>query len=353
MNQSIPFSKSPLDFKSPSSEAANGNGTMLNGISTQHKPIPAAVYTSLPTLRAKSHFLEPVDDDIDTFLTQDQDVSRITRIYDMLWMAGRPMPARPLTRLNMIGLDVIPTDQADLHLLKVPKRIFVKPLPVYLLCAEFWSRYLCGKSNETLHRQVTGFLVSYVWLIRSELDLKIARELSLVPEELEWVRWKEFVSDFTSRVDVNVLDEVDKRYHFGELRLGRINTIYRLRYFHTNFVRGYLYEYNRYVIFFERNFGWLLGVFVYFSIILSAMQVGSSIPPLSTSHTFQRAAYGFVAFSIVAVVAFMVFVAVVFSAIYLFNMVQAIGHPKRAKADREKYRVRGRGSKIKTSSEIC
>lgn len=344
MDRAIPFSKSPLDFKSSPHET-------VNGTSPHHKPIPPEVYVSLPTLRAKSHFLEPVSDDIDNFVSQDQDVSRITRIYPLLWMAGRPMPARPLTRLKMIGLDVIPTDQADLHLLKVPKRIFVKPLPVYLLCAEFWARYLCG--SEKLHREACGFLVSYVWLIRSELDLKIATELNLVSDKLEWARWKEFVSSFMARIDINALDEVDERYHFGELRLGRINTVYRLRFFHTNFVRGYLYEYNRYVVFFERNFGWLLGVFVYFSIILSAMQVGSSIPPLSTSHMFQRAAYGFVAFSIVAVIAFLVFVAVVFSAIYLFNMVQAIGHQKRAKADRKKYRVRGRGSKVKTSSEIC
>ena len=314
--------------------------------------MPIEIENSLPTLRVTDeHFLEPVLPDIPAFIFQDLDVSRITRIYGYLWMAGRPMPARPLTRIRMIGYDVVPTDQADLHLLKMPKRILVKPLPMYLLSEEFWRRYLCADDGVKMHREACGFLLSYIWLIRSQLDLKIAKDLSLVPEGLDWKCWKMFVADFSSRIDIKALDDVDARYHFGELRLGRINTVYRLRFFHTNFVRGYLYEYNRYVVFFERNFGWLLGVFVYFSIILSAMQVGSSIPPLSTSHTFQRAAYGFVTFSIVAVVAFLVFIALVFSGIFMFNMVQAIGHMKKARSDRGKF---GGGSGPgEKPSEIC
>lgn len=101
---------------------------------------------------------------------------------------------------------------------------------------------------------------------------------------------------------MNALDQVNKRYHFGDLRLGRINSIYRTRFMFTHFVRGYLYGYNRYVVFFQRNVGWILIVFAFFSLVLSAMQVALvGVPPLKDSAYFRRASYGFVVFSIVSV----------------------------------------------------
>jgi hypothetical protein len=41
-------------------------------------------------------------------------------------------------------------------------------------------------------------------------------------------------------VDINSLEHVNQRWQFGDLRLGRVNSTYRIRYFHTHFVRGYL-----------------------------------------------------------------------------------------------------------------
>jgi len=63
----------------------------------------------------------------------------------------------------------------------------------------------------------------------------------LVPGWVSWVWWKEFVGDYVERVDGESLVGVNKRWQFGDLRLGRINSFYRIRYFGTHFVKGYLY----------------------------------------------------------------------------------------------------------------
>lgn len=65
--------------------------------------------------------------------------------------------------------------------------------------------------------------------------------------------------------------QINKRYHYGELRLSRLNTAYR---FHQRSWRGaYFLVYTRYQSFFRANFEWLLLAFAYFSVALSALQV--------------------------------------------------------------------------------
>ena len=233
----------------------------------------------------------------------------------------------------MMGMDIILTEQLDLHLLHFSNRLLVKPLPEYLLDFGFWEKYLC--ESKELHETACGLLLSYVWLICSPLDMKLAHELGLVHSERKWSWWKKFVADFVKHIDVNALDQVNKRFHFGELRLGRINSIYRIRFFFTHSIRGYLYGYNRYAVFLERKFAWLLGVFVYFSLVLSAMQVGSIVPPLNGNQVFQRATYGFVIFSIMVVVFFLGFIGIVFVWTFLFNMVAAVSHSRQKRLERK------------------
>ncbi|OCK77450.1 hypothetical protein K432DRAFT_407299 [Lepidopterella palustris CBS 459.81] len=297
-------------------------------------PLPTSALGSLPTISRKDHLVFLVEDDIDTFLKRDLDLTRLNRIHHLLWMAGRPLNARPLHRQQMMGFDVLLTEQADLHLLKFSNRLFVKPLPEYMLSYEFWKKYLCA--SKELHESACGFLLSYVWLICSPLDLSLARKLDLLPSFVTWPLWKGFVTSFVTNVDVNALDQVNKRYHFGELRLGRINSIYRTRFMFTHFVRGYLYGYNRYVVFFQRNFGWVLVVFAFFSLVLSAMQVGVGVPPVNSNAAFQHASYGFVVFVIVSVASLLAFIGVMFAVIFLFNMIAAISHDKMERIEREK-----------------
>lgn len=212
----------------------------------------------------------------------------------------------------------------DLHLLNFSNRLIIKPLAEYMLDHAFWTAHICV--NKTLHENGCGFLLSYVWLITTPIDLKLAHELFLLPSFITWSWWKTFVEEFLTRVDAVALDQVNKRFHFGDLRLGRINTTYRIRFAHTHFVRGYLYGYNRYVVFFERKFGWSLIVFVFFSLVLAAMQVGSSVDPLQDNQAFIKSCFGFVVFSMAAVAGILGAVGLLFMFIFLFNMVKAIAH---------------------------
>ncbi|KAH8802639.1 hypothetical protein F5884DRAFT_681678 [Xylogone sp. PMI_703] len=303
----------------------NDNSSTLSTLD-HIEQVPTA-WTSLPTIaRDKNHETFLVRDHIEKFLKIDLDMERLNRIHGYLWMAGRPLNARPLQRQKMMGFDIVPTEKADLHLLKFSHKLLVKPLPQYMLDYEFWSKYLCTKE---LHGSACGFLLSYVWLICSPLDLKMAHQLHLIPSHIEWRWWVAFVTEFIPNVDTNTLHQVNKRYHFGELRLRRINTIYRLRYFYSHFVRGYLYGYNRYVVFFQRNFAWMLVLFSNLTIILSAMQVALAVPSLNVNNTFQESSYNFAVFSIFAVIAFLGLLVGIFGSIYLYNMVAAISHCRR------------------------
>lgn len=296
--------------------------------------VATEVLVSLPTItRTFDQRVFLVEDNLEEFIRKDLDVLRLNSIHGYLWMAGRPLNARPLQRQKMMGMDIILTEQMDLHLLHFSHRLLIKPLPEYILDFGFWKKYLC--ESKELHESACGLLLSYIWLICSPLDMKMAHELDLLPSDITWPWWKAFVTDVISHMDVNALDQVNKRFQFGELRLGRINSIYRIRFFFTHFIRGYLYGYNRYVVFFERNFAWVLIVFVYFSLVLSAMQVGSVVPPLNNNHGFQRATYGFVVLSIIMVVFFLSLIGILFISTFLFNMVAAISHNRRTRLERE------------------
>jgi hypothetical protein len=334
--RSPPFSPSINASTSADEDVAANKSQLADDSDTQStlEDVPTSL-KSLPTIsRTADHQIFLVRDDVETFLKMELDMSRLNKIHGHLWMAGRPLNARPLQRQKMMGFDIVPTEQADLHLLKFSHRLLVKPLPEYIIDFDFWNKYLC--SSKELHESACGLLLSYIWLICSPLDLELAHELHLLPPRVTWQWWKAFVTDFCSHVDVNALDQVNKRYHFGELRLRRINSIYRIRFFFTHFIRGYLYGYNRYVVFFQRNFAWMLMLFANFSLILSAMQAASTVPSLNASKAFQTTTYGFVIFSVFAVAFFLGTIGAIFGSIYIFNMVAAILHVRRETFKRQK-----------------
>lgn len=64
-------------------------------------------------------------------------------------------------------------------------------------------------------------------------------------------------------------------------------------------MKGYMYIYNRYTVFFERNFGWVVLVFLYLTVVLTAMQVGLATTTLQQNGPFQQASSGSAIFSMV------------------------------------------------------
>ncbi|KAF5235110.1 hypothetical protein FAUST_7282 [Fusarium austroamericanum] len=243
------------------------------------------------------------------YLEADLYTPRLDKIHSFLWLAGLPRPARPLHRQNLLLRTIYATEIADEHLVWHDASIFIKPMPDYLLDYEFWEQELYN--DATLYKSAYGLLVSYTWLVRHKSDLRIASEAGLLPAGIHWNDWVAFVTDLNVRLDNVTLCEVNRRYRYGELRLSRLNTLYRLGlagFSLQNVVYGFMSWSIRYTTFFERNFGWMLAVFVYVTVILSAMQVALATDRFGSSDPFQQFSYGLALLSIAFVFAAVVVV---------------------------------------------
>ena len=238
------------------------------------------------------------EDDVPAFLSHDLDVARLNHIHKKLWLAGRLMSYHSLCRQKMMKREIIIIEQADLHLTWSESTIFVKPFPRYLGDHDFWIVHLC--QDDELYRSACGFLFSYTWLIGRESDFNFGRELGLVPQ-MPWTQWRAYIQDIRRTIDAEPLDQINHRYLYGELRLPRLNWIYRFygRRQDRSLIRGYIYNDRTYSSFFIRNFAWIFVVFIYTTIVLTAMQVGLATERLQSSGRFQDASYGFAIFSIV------------------------------------------------------
>jgi hypothetical protein len=190
----------------------------------------------------------------------------------------------PLHRQHVKGREIIVTEEPRLHLVWIHNRIFIKPLPRYLLSQKFWSLYLdkgssrLGSQRDGLHRAATGFLRTYRYLIRHESDFRIAQQdhLRLVPKDVDWPQFCRFVAELQYIDDAAVTG----RYCYGELRLTRLN-LYApllLRKFHYEQVHG------QYGDIFGRLYGPILFVFALISTVLNSMQVALSAEQLVDVH---------------------------------------------------------------------
>jgi len=283
-------------------------------------------------------------DDIRGSLTAELSMSRLNDIHNYLWLAGRPTASRPLHWQALLGRTIIICEQHDLHLCWYGSKMFLKPLSSYLLSCKFWEDYICVE--EELHKNGCGLLLSYVWLVKHESDLKIAKEMELVPKSMEWIRWVALVNDILQHIDANTLEKVNKRYQYGELRLNRLNSIYRLNSIcrlapklgYRDLVRGYHTRYTSYIDFLDNNFKFLLVVFAYVSIVLAAMQVGLGTDWLQLDTTFQVVSYGFAVFSIIVPVIVAGVVLLMLTVLIIYNLVVTLQFGRKREKDRNTWK---------------
>lgn len=211
------------------------------------------------------------------------------------------MPPRPLHHQRLLNREIVLTERLDLHLVWGRGRMFVKPLPRFLLEPRFWEEHLRCGPPPTDNRPCTcrgrreralGFLLSYAALITHESDFYLAKQNYLLPPETQWQGWRAVVREVLDTTHIYSL--IDPRFHYGELRLSRLNKIYFL--WKTPF-RSYMARWNQYRSFFDDNFALLASSTVYVAIVLTAMQVGQETE-LQGNSAFQSATYGFTVFSI-------------------------------------------------------
>lgn len=284
-----------------------------------------------------------VPDTSDEFLRSELGVDRLNAIHPWLWVAGRPMPPRALHHQNLLGREVVVTERMDMHLIWSKARIFIKPLPRFLLEPRFWAEHLSckdgckcssasrddagcsAKCEDAQHRRCAlGFLLSYAALVSHEIDFSIAKDSHLLPNEVSWIQWKDLVKEILEYN--NVYHHVNHRFMYGELRLNRFNAIHRLT--GRALFRGYQSEYSQYSSFFQDNFTLLASVLAYIVVVLAAMQVGLATKALGNDEAFQAVSYGFTVFAMVASLAAVMTLFAVFLSLFTYNLVQTLSYVK-------------------------
>ncbi|CAI6337527.1 unnamed protein product [Periconia digitata] len=297
------------------------------------------------TYRNKEHEVHIVGSDPYHFLENDLDVARLNRIHKWLWLVGLPGSPRPLHYQILKKRAIVLTEQMDLHLVWSPSRILIKPLPRYLLSPQFWQTNLCP--HPSLYRIALGFLLSWVALIEKESDFKLAMLNGFLPDDMTWSGWLVVAGEvmlkptpFRTRLSEHrtigvIIDNkeiVNNRFLYGELRVGRLNWIYR---FGLGQLRGYLSSCTTYASFVQENVNSLIALFAYATIVLSAMQVGLGTSYLADSEVFDTASSVFTLFSIFAPLAAIVGILLVLAVFILFNLFHMIKKQTRRRLQRD------------------
>ncbi|KAJ5745114.1 hypothetical protein N7520_010296 [Penicillium odoratum] len=177
----------------------------------------------------------------------------------------------PLHRQRVKGRQIIVSEDPRLHLVWIDDRIFLKPLPKYITSYAFWNTFMSDPSEygaaAKLRKAALGYLRTYFYLIQHESDLQIAQDptLGLVHKEVTWPRWCQFTARFNDITE----NEVSGRYHYGEIRLTRLN-YYAPVLLRKSYYQREKYQYRAY---FARIQGPLISAFAFFSIALNCMQV--------------------------------------------------------------------------------
>lgn len=228
-------------------------------------------------------------DDVGTlkeFLSRDLCTPVLDRLAPHLYMIATPSSSSisPLHFQIIKNRRIILTEDPKLHLVWYHDRIFVKPLPAYLLSYHFWQLYLCCATsplrNESQHlaKAALGLLRTYRHLIVHESDLRIAQhdDLQLVPKTVTWENFCKFSAAFSEIENKHVAP----RYHYGDLRLSRLNLLVKL-FFISNCYHQVNWQYSEY---FAQFYGPLLFIFGVLSVLLSAMQVSLAVEQLQPQH---------------------------------------------------------------------
>ena len=203
---------------------------------------------------------------------QDNDLDAM---HNWLWYAGRKGNISPLHHQKVIRREIILTERARLHLVWFRRTIYIQRLSDELLDWTYFSEVVCQDART--YQAATGFLLSYARLIEYPSDLEIAQNAGLVNKSVEWHAWQRFRTDVLHHLTGR---DVHDRYEYGELRLGRLNTISRLSW------QGLTYfnVYRDYSSYFGENFTTLVALFALVSVALSAMQVMTSNEKLALNH---------------------------------------------------------------------
>lgn len=200
----------------------------------------------------------------------------LSRLSPYLWLVGTQQSNHisPLHHQIVKGREIIISENIELHCTWLYDRVFLKPIPPFLLSWAFWQRYLVSDSSpildglrRDLQRGAIGYLRTYFYLIKYPSDFRIARQEHLIPEDTTYEETRRFFLAFAGRPDT----EVSPRFAYGELQLGRLN--FWAKVFLRRIAFQKVQTHDDYNMYFTRFYGPLIFLFAVFSVVLSAMQV--------------------------------------------------------------------------------
>ncbi|KAL4917128.1 hypothetical protein BDW62DRAFT_211480 [Aspergillus aurantiobrunneus] len=271
-------------------------------------------------------------EDLQRYLYFQLTTPKLNRIHHFLWLAGLPRP-------ELVKRPVILTESPDEHLVWSPGNIPVKPVPEYLLDNEFWIKDICP--HHDLHVSACGLLLSYTWLFTSTIGFQMAKDERILPGDVTWEAWALLVRELLDLMEDAQNDTspltINRRYEYGELRLSRLNPLYRLTpstFSLRNLVFGFMPSSTWYRAFFERNFSWMLAVLVYMSVLLSAMQVGLATDELQGNRMFQDFCFVFALVSIFFTATLIGIIAMLWTLLFCYHLGFTIMYHRKLKRER-------------------
>ncbi|CAJ2508647.1 Uu.00g136730.m01.CDS01 [Anthostomella pinea] len=145
------------------------------------------------------------------FLDQEFCSKDLNQMANRLWWMSKQDSANisPLHRQLVKQRAVIVTEDPKLHLIWIHNRIFIKPLPRYIVSYAFWQDYMGGdgKDAHDIRRTALGHLRTWLYLPAPH------------PARHHMGPVCRFASDLTTIVN----HDVPTRYTYGEIRLTRLN----------------------------------------------------------------------------------------------------------------------------------
>ncbi|KAM3496868.1 hypothetical protein MY10362_009763 [Beauveria mimosiformis] len=292
----------------PSSTAASEETIPLDQKSDYLPLFPASFRTG----KYREEIRHVDQDSLGDFLKQEFSLKRLYDIHSKLWRVGYKKAPRSLTVQLLQGRRIVLAESLDMHLVWDSGKIYIKPLPRYLLEPAIWRRHL-SKQGQTplgapvangkpdtgeIRKAALGLLYTYACLIADRTDFELALQEGLLPKFSDppsWPRWRALATELLSS---QMTGEMHPRFKHGELRLGRLNWIYLFK--DIPEFKLYFDPWNSYSEFVLGNMASITAVTVYMVVVLTAMQVGLATNKLKENASFHSASYGFAVFSILA-----------------------------------------------------
>ncbi|PQE14725.1 glycosyltransferase family 28 domain-containing protein [Rutstroemia sp. NJR-2017a BBW] len=245
---------------------------------------------------------------------------KLNNIHSHLWSAGSKDNINALHHQKVLCREVILSERSDLHLVWFDRIIYIKPLPISFLNHNFINTIVLPDAN--LYSNILGFLYSYAMLIQHASDLSLAHDLGLISKKVEWKLWREFRTTFIDNLSSNRVPRtlMNKRFEYGELRLARLNYIYRLSF------RGlkYFTTHCEYTTYLQEYTAAGITLFAFVTVALTAMQVIVGMNRVSQALIETSYRFSIVVLFVVAI--FSVAVSFIFIILFLGNAILAINN---------------------------